>query len=295
MVRLILILLIFKLTAMSPQDLKNDWIRLHNPATLSSEGSIKIAVSLNFAVQKYQQNKKIKYRERLEREMAKNILSTSNPILLPSSSPSSSSSSFVKPIHVCSNPIIKSTLKRELTLCKATPHSPIVVTKRGLSISFITSFVLSLAGKKNANAAILEADDDEELLEKVKRDRKKRLEKQGVISSSKQETGYLQDLVYKLSAVGQALEKNDLSAAGSVLGGSTDADWVQRANIAFNKLSSSSEEKTEVDAFNSSLASLISSVSKKDVESSKIAFVSSATAFEKWTSMTGLAAQLKGL
>ncbi|KAL3024572.1 hypothetical protein AAZX31_04G130800 [Glycine max] len=217
--------------------------------------------------------------------MAKNILSTSNPILLPSSSPSSSSSSFVKPIHVCSNPIIKSTLKRELTLCKATPHSPIVVTKRGLSISFITSFVLSLAGKKNANAAILEADDDEELLEKVKRDRKKRLEKQG----------YLQDLVYKLSAVGQALEKNDLSAAGSVLGGSTDADWVQRANIAFNKLSSSSEEKTEVDAFNSSLASLISSVSKKDVESSKIAFVSSATAFEKWTSMTGLAAQLKGL
>ncbi|KAL3024569.1 hypothetical protein AAZX31_04G130800 [Glycine max] len=236
--------------------------------------------------------------------MAKNILSTSNPILLPSSSPSSSSSSFVKPIHVCSNPIIKSTLKRELTLCKATPHSPIVVTKRGLSISFITSFVLSLAGKKNANAAILEADDDEELLEKVKRDRKKRLEKQGVISSSKQETGYLQDLVYKLSAVGQALEKNDLSAAGSVLGGSTDADWVQRANIAFNKemtnyvpitLLISSEEKTEVDAFNSSLASLISSVSKKDVESSKIAFVSSATAFEKWTSMTGLAAQLKGL
>lgn len=155
--------------------------------------------------------------------------------------------------------------------------------------------MLSLAGKKNANAAILEADDDEELLEKVKRDRKKRLEKQGVISSSKQETGYLQDLVYKLSAVGQALEKNDLSAAGSVLGGSTDADWVQRANIAFNKLSSSSEEKTEVDAFNSSLASLISSVSKNDVESSKIAFVSSATAFEKWTSMTGLAAQLKGL
>lgn len=51
--------------------------------------------------------------------------------------------------------------------------------------------MLSLAGKKNANAAILEADDDEELLEKVKRDRKKRLEKQGVISSSKQETGPL--------------------------------------------------------------------------------------------------------
>ncbi|MCS4558727.1 hypothetical protein L9G74_20100, partial [Shewanella sp. C32] len=102
--------------------------------------------------------------------MATNILSTSNPFLLTNSF---SSSSFVTPTYVYYNPIMKCTVKRELTLCKATPHSPIVVTKRGLSISFITSFVLSLAGKKNANAAILEADDDEELLEKVKRDRKK--------------------------------------------------------------------------------------------------------------------------
>ncbi|XP_027368606.1 thylakoid lumenal 16.5 kDa protein, chloroplastic-like isoform X2 [Abrus precatorius] len=187
--------------------------------------------------------------------MATNFLSTAKPFLLPSSSPFSSSSSYVY-YHP-----IKCTVKRELSVCNATNqpvlHSPIL-TKRGLSISFFTCFVLSLAGK-NVNAAILEADDDEELLEKVKRDRKKRLEKQGVINSSRQETGYLQDLVYKLSEVGQALEKNDLSTAGSVLGGSTDADWVLRANIAFNKLSSSPEEKNEVDTFNSSLASLISS------------------------------------
>ncbi|CAJ1975427.1 unnamed protein product [Sphenostylis stenocarpa] len=226
--------------------------------------------------------------------MASNFLSTANPFL---PSPSSSSLSFLTPTYVYYNSM-KYTVKRELGLCEAAnqpaPHSAIV-TKRGLSISFITSFVLSLGRKNNANAAILEADDDEELLEKVKRDRKKRLEKQGVISSSKQETGYLQEVVYKLSAVGQALENNDLSAAGSVLGKTTDTDWVQRANIAFNKLSSSPDEKTQVDAFNSSLASLISSVSKNDVESSKIAFVSSATAFEKWSSMSGLAAQLKGL
>lgn len=51
--------------------------------------------------------------------------------------------------------------------------------------------MLSLTGKGcfEANAAILEADDDEELLERVKRDRKKRLERQGVINSSSQETG----------------------------------------------------------------------------------------------------------
>lgn len=48
--------------------------------------------------------------------------------------------------------------------------------------------------------------------------------------------GYLQDLVYKLSKVGQAIDNNDLSTANSVLGGSTDTDWVQKANVAFTKV-----------------------------------------------------------
>ncbi|KAI4344146.1 hypothetical protein L6164_011410 [Bauhinia variegata] len=231
--------------------------------------------------------------------MATNFLSTANRFFL-SSSPSCSSSrssSLATTTYTFPN---KRYAKWQLTLCKAVEqpalHAPIL-TKRTLSISFITSIVLSLAGKpfSEANAAILEADDDVELLEKVKRDRKKRLEKQGVISSSSKETGYLQDLVYKLGKVGQAIENNDLSAAGSVLGGSTDVDWVQKANAAFNKLSSSPEEKTAVETFNSSIASLISSVAKNDVDSSKVAFVSSASAFEKWTTLTGLVGQLKGL
>lgn len=210
------------------------------------------------------------------------------------SSPSSSSSS---PSVFCP---YKHNAKRKLPICQAvsdsTPLSP-NLTKRGLSICFITSFSFLFAGKgfSDANAAILEADDDEELLEKVKQDRKKRLERQGVISSSNKETGFLQDLVFKLSKVGQAIDNNDLSTASSVLGGSTDTDWVKKANIAFTKLSSSPEEKTQVDTFNSSLASLISSVTRNDVDSSKLAFVSSASAFQKWTALTGLVGQLKGL
>ncbi|PHU08298.1 Thylakoid lumenal 16.5 kDa protein, chloroplastic [Capsicum chinense] len=147
----------------------------------------------------------------------------------------------------------------------------------------------------NANAAILEADEDDELMEKVKRDRKKRLERQGIINSSTKEKGYLQDLVYKLSKVGQAIEKNDLSAASSVLGQTTDADWVQKVNSAFNKFSGSDEEKTQIDSFNSSLSSLVSSVTKNDIEGSKTAFVASASAFEKWSTLTGLIEELKGL
>ncbi|XP_059432775.1 thylakoid lumenal 16.5 kDa protein, chloroplastic [Corylus avellana] len=211
------------------------------------------------------------------------------------SSPASSSSSSPSLIFPC-----KHNAKGKLAICRAvndsTPLSP-NLTKRGLSICFITSFSFLLAGQgcSNANAAILEAEDDEELLEKVKKDRKKRLERQGVISSSNKETGFLQDLVYKLSKVGQAIDNNDLSTASSVLGGSTDTDWVKKANIAFRKLSSSPEEKSQVDSFNSSLSSLISSVTRNDVESSKLAFVSSASAFQKWTALTGLVGQLKGL
>ncbi|XP_061350800.1 thylakoid lumenal 16.5 kDa protein, chloroplastic isoform X1 [Gastrolobium bilobum] len=230
--------------------------------------------------------------------MATNFLSTANPFCLPSSSSFSPSLSLATPAYVYQP--MKCSVKRQLTLCKAVNEAelcPPSLTKRGISISIVTSFVLSFAGKGclDANAAILEAEDDEELMEKVKKDRKKRLERQGVINSSTKETEYLQDLVYKLSEVGQAIENNDLPTAGSVFGKGTDTDWVQKANIALNKLSSSPEEKTEVDIFNSSLASLVSSVSRNDVESSKLAFVSSASAFEKWTSLTGLVVQLKGL
>ncbi|CAL5360809.1 thylakoid lumenal 16.5 kDa protein, chloroplastic [Camellia sinensis] len=235
--------------------------------------------------------------------MATVFLSTAKtflPTLLSTTSSSPSSSSSLTPPQLILGK--KHNARTELSLCKAVtdsqqPPYPPILTKRGLSISLTTSFLslVSSQGCSAANAAILEADDDIELLEKVKRDRKKRLEKQGVISSSNKETAYLQDLVYKLSKVGQAIENNDLSAASSVLGPSTDTDWVQKANAAFKKLSSSPEEKSQVDTFNSSLASLISSVIRKDVEASKIAFVSSATAFEEWTALTGLVGQLKGL
>ncbi|OIW19553.1 hypothetical protein TanjilG_07008 [Lupinus angustifolius] len=229
--------------------------------------------------------------------MATYFLSTSNHFLVPSSSPSLS---LAKATPTYFYYPIKCSVKRQLTISKVVNQSAIhtlSVTKRALSISIFTSFMLSLSGKGffDANAAILEADDDVELLEKVKKDRKKRLERQGVISSSTKETGYLQDVVYKLSKVGEAIENNDLPKAGSVFGKGTDTDWVQKATTALAKLSSSPEEKTEVDAFNSSLASLISSVAQNDVESSKVAFVSSASAFEKWISLTGLVAQLKGL
>ena len=46
----------------------------------------------------------------------------------------------------------------------------------------------------------------------------------------------MQDLIYKLSKVGQAIDKDDLPAASSVLGPSSDVQWVQNINAAFSKV-----------------------------------------------------------
>ncbi|CAN7123876.1 unnamed protein product [Brassica rapa subsp. narinosa] len=78
-------------------------------------------------------------------------------------------------------------------------------------------------------------------------------------SHPSRDPGYLQDLVYKLSKVGQAIENNDLEAACLVLGKGIDTGWVKTVNLAFTKLSSNPEKNTEVETFNSYLASLITS------------------------------------
>ncbi|KAL9224449.1 hypothetical protein vseg_000478 [Gypsophila vaccaria] len=200
------------------------------------------------------------------------FLSTTNTSLSPTSS------SFTLQKHNVTQSVV----------CKAS-FEHVSVSKRGLALSLSSAILLSVAGK--VVAAPLEAEDDLELLEKVKQDRKKRLERQGILNSSAKEKGYLQEVVYKLSEVGQAIESNDLNAANSVLG----SDWIKKANSAFDKLSENAEEKAEADSFNASISQLISSVGNKDTESSKLAFVSSATAFENWTALTGLAGLLKGL
>ncbi|KAI3973954.1 hypothetical protein MKX01_030530 [Papaver californicum] len=229
--------------------------------------------------------------------MATTILSTAKPLFLPSIL---SSSSFTSSTAKAAQNLRTSTSSLKITVCKATSETPSPcpgLTKRNLAFSLTATFSLLLTsnGLLDANAAILEADDDLELLEKVKQDRKKRLEQQEIISSANSEKEYLQELIYKLSKVGQAIDNNDLSTASSVLSPSNKTDWQQKVNEAFAKLSSSAEEKTEVDTFNSSLSTLISSVTQNDIKSAQTAFLSSAVALEKWTVLTGLVGQLKGI
>lgn len=109
----------------------------------------------------------------------------------------SSSSSVTRPPQTQGQ---KPNARPQLPLCKATVsdsisapnYKPQALTKRNLSLSLTTTLLFSIAGQgyySASNAAILEADDDVELLERVKKDRQKRIERQGVISSSNKEKG----------------------------------------------------------------------------------------------------------
>jgi hypothetical protein len=145
-------------------------------------------------------------------------------------------------------------------------------------------------------SALLEADDDDALLEKVKEDKKKRIQRRAsAINSFKKETESVQAAVYKLSKAGQAIDGSDFSTATSVLGSTSDNDWIKDVKDALSKVSANSEERKEADVFSSALASLQSAVVKQDAESSKSAFVVSASALEKWSTLTGLSEQIKGL
>ncbi|KAL0345329.1 UNVERIFIED_CONTAM: Thylakoid lumenal protein, chloroplastic [Sesamum radiatum] len=101
-----------------------------------------------------------------------------------------------------------STVHAQTVCCRAATEasssSSLVISRRTISLSALLFTTLRGHSKgrlDEANAAILEADDDEELLEKVKKDRKKRLERQGVISSSAKETGSISFSSYLFSCV----------------------------------------------------------------------------------------------
>lgn len=143
--------------------------------------------------------------------------------------------------------------------------------------------------------ALLEADDDDSLLEKVKEDKKKRIQKRSTaINEFVKESEFVQVAVYKLSEAGQAIDGGDFSKATSVLA-QQNADWIRDIQAALDKVSSNSDEKAVAGNFRSALSSLQSAVKSGDSTSSRTAFVASAEALEKWTRLTGLSEKVVGL
>lgn len=143
--------------------------------------------------------------------------------------------------------------------------------------------------------ALLEADDDDSLLEKVKEDKRKRIQKRSTaINEFVKESEFVQVAVYKLSEAGQAIDGGDFSKATSVLS-QQNAEWIRDIQAALDKVSSNSDEKAVAGDFRSALSSLQAAVKSGDSSSSRTAFVASAEALDKWTRLTGLAEKVRGL
>lgn len=168
-----------------------------------------------------------------------------------------------------------------------------VVSRRQAAFALVAGgLVLPVAPMARA---LLEADDDDSLLEKVKEDKRKRIQKRSTaINDFIKESGFVQTAVYKLSEAGQAIDGGDFSKATAVLA-QQNSDWIRDIQAALKKVSSSSDEVAVADTFRSSLTSLQAAVKSGDSNSSRTAFIASAEALDKWARLTGLAEKVVGL
>ncbi|GAQ82589.1 hypothetical protein KFL_001160230 [Klebsormidium nitens] len=143
--------------------------------------------------------------------------------------------------------------------------------------------------------ALLESDEDLELLSKVKESRKKREASQAEAKNNQDESSAVQDAVNRLAKAGQAIDSDDFETASSVLGSSSDVTWVANVDGALAKFGSKGKEKKAAADFKSALKALQTSVAQKNADAAKSQFVTAAKALELWSDLTGLAATLQGL
>eukprot|EP00897_Mesotaenium_endlicherianum_P009565 jgi/Mesen1/8637/ME000500S08111 len=140
--------------------------------------------------------------------------------------------------------------------------------------------------------AILEADDDDALLEKVKKGRKDKIQRRTNLGSYKGDAAAIQKAVYKLSKTGKAIDDGDFASATNLL---SNTEWLDEVKSALTNVTSGDAEQSAASDFTSAIGSLQAAVLKDDVEKAKSAFVSSASALETIVQLTGLTEEILGL
>ncbi|KAL4423316.1 hypothetical protein ABPG77_006111 [Micractinium sp. CCAP 211/92] len=151
--------------------------------------------------------------------------------------------------------------------------------------------------------ALIPDDDDEELVERARANRAKRLveerqTQQAFARSSKnldrvleQELIPVQRAINSLAAGGAQLEAGDVKAASAALSGS----WVRDFQAAADKLSYTDAAKTSASAVFSNLSALQSAASAGSAADSKRSFVATVGSLKAWASDANVAGELKGL
>ncbi|KAL4430624.1 hypothetical protein ABPG75_005880 [Micractinium tetrahymenae] len=151
--------------------------------------------------------------------------------------------------------------------------------------------------------ALIPDDDDEELVERARANRAKRLAserqtEQAFARSSKnldrvleQELIPVQRAINSLAAGGAQLESGDVKAASAALSGS----WVRDFQAAADKLSYTDSAKSSAASVFSNLAALQAAASSGSAADSKRSFVATVGSLKAWASDANVAGGLKGL
>lgn len=149
--------------------------------------------------------------------------------------------------------------------------------------------------------ALIPDDDDEELVEKARANRKSRLanekatekafsRSEGFVNrEEKRELVPIQRAVNSLGLVGQQLAAGDVGNASNTLNGS----WTTEFRSAAESLSPSN--KTTVSQLASQLTALQQAASSGSLSDAKREYVAVVGSIQNWASQAGIAASLKGL
>lgn len=184
-------------------------------------------------------------------------------------------------------------------LCRAASDADSLVDRRALLSAAVvgSSLIVPKAW------ALIPDEEDEELLERAKANRQKRiaaqkettrtfLQEEGVTNRTlNAELVPVQKAVFQLAKSGSEIESGDLRAASSTLSGG----WVGDFERATGQLDASDAEAASAKAILAGINSLKATTGKGDVKASKQEFVTLVAAVQDWAVSTGLSASLKGL
>lgn len=187
--------------------------------------------------------------------------------------------------------VVRTSNVRKTVVCAASSRTGL---RRAIVGGLFTLPFVALPESK----AILLDEDDEEMIERAKANRKARLASQkettreflkseGLNNAQlNKELIPVQKAIYKLAKSGSQLEAGDVSGAAATLSGNWVSDFKQ-ATEAFPSASA--------DLVLSSLSALQAAAASSNLKESKQEFVLVASALELWAEQAGVASSLKGL
>ncbi|EFJ52733.1 hypothetical protein VOLCADRAFT_120179 [Volvox carteri f. nagariensis] len=180
-----------------------------------------------------------------------------------------------------------------LVVCQATERH--VASRRAmLGISLLPALLYAPKA-----LALIPDEEDEDLVEKAKANRRARLAQQRGVTRDfmtsenlkdvrlEQELVPVQKAVYKLAKSGSQLESGDLKGAANTL----SEDWVAE----FTSVASTVSGTDAAGKLSSAIQGVQTAAASGDAAASKRQFVSLVSDLQSWASTTGLASSLKGL